>query len=101
MPPNCCLNKGGLHPASIGEDSRAVKSVLQKTLRHASFQITADAYVQAIPQAIRSAHSRVVEQLAAGINGEVEATPDPIGPRLDPRSAEAPVSCLFGGRCRI
>ncbi len=43
--------------------------VVQESHRHANFQITADTFVQAIPQAVLSAHSRVVEQLAAGADG--------------------------------
>jgi integrase len=69
-----------------GEDIK----VVQESLRHANFQITADTYVQAIPQAVRSAHGRVVEQLAAGADGTELL---PFGPRLDPNSETLPVSC--------
>jgi integrase len=67
-----------------GEDVKTV----QDSLRHATFQVTMDSYAQSIPQAVRSAHSRVVEQLAASVN-DVK----PIGPTSDPRLAEITVSC--------
>jgi integrase len=69
-----------------GEDVK----VVQESLRHATFQITMDTYTQAVPQAVRSAHSRVVEQLTAG---ESIADFVPIGPTLDPCSTGVPVSC--------
>ncbi len=70
---------------SNGEDMK----VVQDSLRHADYRTTADTYVQAIPQAVRSAHNRVVDLLAAGAN-EAEL---PVGPTLDPDSAALPVSC--------
>ena len=69
-----------------GEDVKTV----QDSLRHATFQVTMDSYAQSIPQAVRSAHSRVVEQLAAVHGPEVDL---PIGPTSDPRLVEASVSC--------
>ena len=51
--------------------------VVQEAIRHANFQITANIDVQAIPQAVRTAHSRVVKHLAAST---AEANPDPLGP---------------------
>ena len=69
-----------------GEDVK----VVQESLRHATFQITMDTYTQAVPQAVRSAHSKVVEQLTAG---ESMAGFVPIGPASDPCSTEVPVSC--------
>jgi integrase len=69
-----------------GEDVK----VAQEALRHATFQITMDTYTQAVPEAVRSAHSKVVEQLAASANREVLV---PIGPGLDPNPVEVSVSC--------
>jgi len=63
-----------------GEDVK----VVQDSLRHASSQITMDVYVQAIPAAVRSAHGRVVVQIAAELSC--------IGPGMDPSSAAASVS---------
>src|ERR1035438_4935181 len=71
-----------------GEDVK----VVQESLRHATFQITMDTYTQAIPQAVRSAHGRIVEQLGTRLNVEEEAARPPIGPELDPRSVEVSVS---------
>jgi integrase len=68
-----------------GEDVK----VVQESLRHATFQITMDTYTQAIPMAIRSAHGRVVEQLAANLEDDV--TPK-VGPGMDPRSIEVAAS---------
>lgn len=67
-----------------GEDVKTV----QDSLRHATFQVTMDSYAPSIPQAVRSAHGRMVEQLAACGNGL-----EPIGPTSDPGSAEMTVSC--------
>ena len=64
-----------------GEDAK----VVQDSLRHASFQITMDTYTQAVPEAVRSAHVRVVEQIA-GV-GMVN------GPELDPDRSTQLVSC--------
>jgi integrase len=63
-----------------GEDVK----VVQDSLRHASSQITMDVYVQAIPSAVRSAHGRVVEMIAAELSG--------LGPALDPSSAAMSVN---------
>jgi integrase len=68
-----------------GEDVK----VVQESLRHATFQITMDTYTQAVPQAVRSAHSKVVEQLTACAS----IASVPIGPGLDLCSTEASVSC--------
>jgi integrase len=66
-----------------GEDVKTV----QESLRHANSRTTLDLYTQAIPTAVRSAHSKIVEQIAA--DGDFQ----PIGPRLDPCSIEMTVSC--------
>jgi integrase len=72
-----------------GEDVK----VVQESLRHSTFQVTMDSYTQAVPEAVRSAHTRVVEQLATLINTE-ECTVGPIiGPELDPGSAELALNC--------
>jgi len=68
-----------------GEDIK----VVQEALRHTNFQITADTYMQAIPQAVRTAHSRVVEQLTAGTDQFESAS----GPGLDPDLETPSVSC--------
>jgi integrase len=52
-----------------GEDVK----VVQESLRHSTFQITMDTYTQAIPQAVRSAHGKIVEQLGTDENIEDEA----------------------------
>jgi integrase len=65
-----------------GEDIK----VVQEAIRHANFQTTANIYVQAIPQAVRNAHSKVVEQLAANIEG---ADSGPIGPRFGGHSRKS------------
>ena len=64
-----------------GEDVK----VVQESLRHATFQITMNTYTQAIPQAVRSAHSKVVGQIEAG---SFLTT----GPGLDPGSIGQAVS---------
>jgi integrase len=43
-----------------GEDIKTV----QESLRHANSAITLDTYTQAIPSAVRNAHSKIVEELA-------------------------------------
>jgi integrase len=43
-----------------GEDIKTV----QESLRHANCSITLDTYTQAIPAAVRNAHSKIVEELA-------------------------------------
>ena len=58
-----------------GEDVK----VVQDSLRHANFHITMDTYTQTVPDAVRSAHARVVEQLS--------------GPGLDPDHSAQFVSC--------
>jgi integrase len=68
-----------------GEDVK----VVQESLRHATFQITMDTYTQAVPQAVRNAHSRVVEQLAVPETEDKES----IGPTMDPCCREQAVSC--------
>lgn len=67
-----------------------VKTV-QEALRHSTFQVTMDTYTQAIPAAVRSAHGRVVEQLAA--DDLPKDAGFPIGPTMDPRPMESAVSC--------
>jgi integrase len=66
-----------------GEDVK----VVQDSLRHANSQITMDTYVQAIPAAVRSAHGRVVEQIAA-----TAAELLSVGPTMDPSVAAVSVS---------
>ena len=70
-----------------GEDVK----VVQESLRHATFQITMDVYAQAIPQAIRAAHGRAVEQREAVSDDGDNSRP--IGPGMDPRFVEVSVSC--------
>ena len=64
-----------------GEDVKTV----QDSLRHSTFQVTMDSYAQSIPQAVRTAHSRVVEQLSVSTSL--------IGPTMDPISIVPSVSC--------
>jgi integrase len=72
-----------------GEDVK----VVQESLRHATFQITMDTYTQAIPQAVRSAHNKIVEQIGTPIDSGVDAMGPILGPELDPRPVELSVSC--------
>jgi integrase len=64
-----------------GEDVKTV----QDSLRRATFQVTMDSYAQSIPQAVRSAHGKVVEQLTVSdiLNG----------PALDLGALNSSVSC--------
>jgi integrase len=54
-----------------GEDVKTV----QESLRHATFQITMDVYTQAIPEALRLAQAKVVQQITDGKpSNEAEAS---------------------------
>jgi hypothetical protein len=71
-----------------GEDVKVVR----EPLRHAAFQIAMDTRTQAIPQAVRSAHGKIAEQLGTGENTEDEAAGSANRPELDPRLEELAVS---------
>jgi len=68
-----------------GEDTK----VVEEALLHASPQITADTYVQAISKAVRAAQRKVVEQLATGADSTDMAS---IGPGYDPDMKTLPLS---------
>lgn len=73
-----------------GEDVK----VVQESLRHANFYLTMDAYTQAVPDAVRAAHSRVVEQLGVGAGEGSQGRSGPVsGPRLDPGASAIGVGC--------
>ena len=57
---------------------------MQESTQQANFHITV--YMQAVPGTVRSAHSRVVEQISMAAVGMS-------GPGLDPDFTQQPVSC--------
>jgi site-specific recombinase XerD len=59
-----------------GEDVKTV----QESLRHATFQVTMDVYTQAIPEALRSAQAKVVQQITDGKPDAADFQLDPYGP---------------------
>ncbi len=75
----------------MNANSENIKTT-QLQLGHARANVTADVYVQAVPNQVRSAHDKIVSSLIA--TSTTNPVPEGlIGPLLAPDSNQQPVSC--------